>query len=67
MVAQSIGVGHAMVMLKPLVVLGLRRVLMLRVLEVVQQVGHASPGAIDPGMLTLPGVLGKHPGRGMSV
>ena len=60
--AQAIGVGHDMVRLQALVVLVLRGmlVLMLRVLVVVEDIGHAPASTIQPAIMALLMVLGVH-------
>lgn len=58
MVAETIRVGHAMVVLKALVVLRLGRVLMLSVLlVVVYQVRHSAPPTVEARVVTLLMVL----------
>lgn len=49
-----------MVVLKAVVVLGLRGVMIVCLREVVEHPRHSSAAAIHSGMLSLPLVLGKH-------
>lgn len=64
MVAEAVGVGHSVVMLKALMVLCLGRVLVLiMLLIVVQHIGHSSPGTIQPSIMALLMVLGVHAGK----
>jgi len=61
--AEAIGARHAVVVLQAMMLLGLGRVLVLRVLlVVVQQAGHPASRPIQPGVVALLMVLGVHEG-----
>lgn len=62
MVAKAVSALHAMVVLKPLVVLSLRGMLVLGMLIVIEQVGNSSPATIHPGTVALLMALGIHAG-----
>lgn len=66
MVAEAIGVGQAMVMLKTLVMLRLGWMLVLGVLIVIKQVRYSSPSTIQPAIMALLMVLGIHGGRDLA-
>lgn len=60
MVAEAVGIGHAVVMLETLVMLGLRRVLM-RVLRVIEEHVWYSPARpIEAGIMSLLMALRVH-------
>lgn len=57
---EAIGGGHAVVVLQALVVLGLRGVLVLRMLVVVEHARHSPASTIQPGTMALLMILRVH-------